>query len=861
MVGGGLIVHLDRALPASMDVGRGHVLYLTGRCYHPTRALHALRVVSDGMEHLVWNHSTTRPDVPSSDPALGDTTPHSLTSGFWAAVSLARVTHTRPVALVVRALLEDGTRCEVSLGAIELRPGWSRPTPLTSAVPHVVVCLTTANPEPTWFADQIAAIAGHAHQRWTCVVGDDASAPEGLREMRVAVPDDDRFRLVAHRDRVGPYENLARTLAAIPDDADFVVLPVPGVAWNPATIARALAAFHPATTLVSEQLLAADDDLARLMFASAPPIAGTIVFRATLLRDLLPFPPRIGDTTAAHWIACVAVATGTLGSTAHGLPAVQQPPHAGYESSRAVGSGGFRRWAMAKLWQRRPGYDEELVARIVMAKVLRLRLGIQTSVAKRTVLDRVTALERTPLGMTYEVAAAVWGGRLRSGSEWRCLGGTLAAKLLDAYYRWNRTRLFAERIVHAEVTGASAAASATAGLSIVEQKIAPLRLAVRAAEPRRVNLLTPAIDFQHLFAGYLGKLNLALRLADAGHAVRLVIVDACDYDPVAWRRAIADYPGLERFFERVEIVDAADRQVALPVHPRDAFIATTWWTAHLAHRAVRELGGDRFVYLIQEYEPMTFPMGSLYALAAESYTLPHVALFSSELLRDYFRQEHIGVYAAGDPGGDPAAFAFQNAIASFTVTPETLIRSGPRRLLFYARPEQHAARNMFELGVLALRRVVEQGRLDGDAWTIDGIGAGRAFEPVPLGRGCWLALLPRMTLAEYQSVLPGYDVGLSLMLTPHPSLVPLEMAAAGMLTVTNTFANKTADALHALSENLIGAPPTVEGIAAALTSAVRRVDDLAARAAGARVAWSCDWRTSFDDATLQRLANVLGTPS
>ncbi|MEO6028687.1 MAG: hypothetical protein ABIR79_17625 [Candidatus Binatia bacterium] len=854
-------MHLDRALPASVDVGRGHVLYLTGRCYHPTRALHALRVVSDGMEHPVWNHSTTRPDVPSSDPALGDTTPNSLTSGFWAAVPLARVRHTRHVALVVRALLEDGTKCEVSLGAIELRPGSWRPTPLASAVRHVVVCLTTANPEPTWFADQIAAIAEHQQPRWTCLIGDDASSPERLREMRAVVPDDDRFRLLAHWDRIGLYENLARTLAAIPDDADFVVVPAPGMAWNPATIVRVLAAFHPATTLVSEHLVAADDDLGRLLFASAPPIAGTIVFRATLLRDLLPFPPRIAGPTAAQWIACAALATGTLGSTDVGQQAVRHPPLAGYESSRAVGSGGFRRWAMAKLWQRRPGYDEDLVARIVMAKVLRLRLGTEATVAKRAALDRVAALERTPFGVLYDVAAAVRGGRLWSGAEWRCLGGTIAAKVLDAHYRWNRTRLFAERIVHAEVTGASAAASATAGLSVVEQKTAPLRLAVSAVEPRRVNLLTPALDFQHLFAGYLGKLNLALRLTDAGHTVRLVIVDTCDYDPVAWRRAIADYPGLERFFERVEIVDAADRQVGLPVHPRDAFIATTWWTAHLAHRAVRELGGDRFVYLIQEYEPMTFAMGSLYALAAESYTLPHVALFSSELLRDYFRHQRIGVYADGADGGDPAAFAFQNAIASFTVTPETLVRSGPRRLLFYARPEQHAARNMFELGVLALRRVVEQGMLERDGWTIDGIGAGRAFEPVPLGRGCRLALLPRMTLAEYQSVLPGYDVGLSLMLTPHPSLVPLEMAAAGMLTVTNTFANKTTDALHALSKNLIGAPPTVEGIAAALTNAVRRVDDLAARADGARVAWSRDWRTSFDDATLERLAVVLGTPS
>jgi hypothetical protein len=35
--------------------------------------------------------------------------------------------------------------------------------------------------------------------------------------------------------------------------------------------------------------------------------------------------------------------------------------------------------------------------------------------------------------------------------------------------------------------------------------------------------------------------------------------------------------------------------------------------------------------------------------------------------------------------------------------------------------------------------------------------------------------------------------------TPHPSLVPLEMASAGMLVVTSTFENKTYDALRAIS--------------------------------------------------------------
>jgi hypothetical protein len=346
-------------------------------------------------------------------------------------------------------------------------------------------------------------------------------------------------------------------------------------------------------------------------------------------------------------------------------------------------------------------------------------------------------------------------------------------------------------------------------------------------------------------------------LTDAGHAVRLVIVDPCDHDVPAWRRAIAHYPGLESLFDRVEVAYLADRAVELPVHPRDAFVATTWWTAHIAHRAVRSLGRRRFVYLIQEFEPMTFPMGSFYALAAESYTLPHVALFSTDFLRDYFRAHHLGVYARDPAGGEACALSFQNAIATFAITADTIARPGPRKLLFYARPEQHAARNMFELGILALRRLAAAGILDPNAWVIEGIGASRAFEPVPLGRGCHLSLLPRTSLDEYQTMLPGYDVGLSLMLTPHPSLVPLEMAAAGLVTVTNTFANKTAAALAALSANLLPVPPTIDGIAAGLAEAIRRADDLERRVAGSRVAWSRSWTESFDAPLLGRLGTFL----
>jgi hypothetical protein len=95
------------------------------------------------------------------------------------------------------------------------------------------------------------------------------------------------------------------------------------------------------------------------------------------------------------------------------------------------------------------------------------------------------------------------------------------------------------------------------------------------------------------------------------------------------------------------------------------------------------------------------------------------------------------------------------------------------------------------------------------------------------------------------------------MYTPHPSLVPIEMASAGMLTVTNTFENKTEDALRAISRNLIPAEPTVEGIVGGLAEAVAGAGDTERRLRGSAVEWSRSWDDSFDDATMDRIDDLL----
>ena len=93
------------------------------------------------------------------------------------------------------------------------------------------------------------------------------------------------------------------------------------------------------------------------------------------------------------------------------------------------------------------------------------------------------------------------------------------------------------------------------------------------------------------------------------------------------------------------------------------------------------------------------------------------------------------------------------------------------------------------------------------------------------------------------------------MYTPHPSLVPIEMASAGMLAVTNSFENKTAEAMaRDLREPDHVVEPSLDGIVQGLREAVAGVGDATSRAEGARVRWSRDWDTSFDEEIIGRIA-------
>ena len=298
-------------------------------------------------------------------------------------------------------------------------------------------------------------------------------------------------------------------------------------------------------------------------------------------------------------------------------------------------------------------------------------------------------------------------------------------------------------------------------------KLEPLNLAVDESAPVRVNIVHPAIDLKHFFGGFIAVFNLAKRLAERGHSVRL---DRHRGPRAArdWRQQLAGYEGIGSWIDGLEVAFAADRSRPLEVSPEDTMIATHWTVAHVAAAARPELRGRRFLYLIQEYEPFIFPMGSAGALCRRSYELPHPAMFSTDLLRDWFAKHGSGSTRRGPSAGDAASVSFSNAITPVgPVEDAALRRAGPRRLLFYARPEEHAARNLYEIGAMALDRVLADGRFEG--WDLTGVGTVERRKRADLPRsGRTLRLMPRSSQSDYAALLRSARRGIE----PHVHAPP-----------------------------------------------------------------------------------------
>lgn len=354
-------------------------------------------------------------------------------------------------------------------------------------------------------------------------------------------------------------------------------------------------------------------------------------------------------------------------------------------------------------------------------------------------------------------------------------------------------------------------------------EITPCTPRAEHREGIRLNILLPSINAEHYFGGIHTAVVLYQALCRHFPRSRIVLVDAAP-QPEA----------LARFGDHVLVAcdqdSDAQRQIVafndrygrtLPVRAGDVWLCTAWWTAYAAQRLAawqeQQFGGSRSIgYLIQDFEPGFYSWSSQSAIALSTYRPGQdVAVFNTKLLEDYFSSVGLGYRTR---------LAFEPTLNDRLRTHLAAARQqrGARhpRIVVYARPS--TPRNAFELICEGLRT---WGWSDPRAGEWEVVAPGELLQDVDLGP-LKLRALGKLGIDEYAQLLATSAVGVSLMVSPHPSYPPLEMAAFGMGVVTNRYAGKDLSAWSAQIRSIDSFTPEALGSALHLECARWRAREM-----------------------------------
>ena len=447
---------------------------------------------------------------------------------------------------------------------------------------RIAVAMATYNPDMDLFRAQVESLRAQTDRNWVCVVNDDRSRPDRFREIAAELDGDERFVL----SRVRPPARLLPELRAgarrwcptTPHSSPSATRTTAGIRRSsrrcaPSSAAREL--IYSDQRLVDvdgsgarrhlldepaqqphEPALAADrqhDHGGGLADAARGRRAGAAVPRCS--RRAVPRPlarPRRADAWATS-----PTSTGrstTTSSMAARPSATRRPtPASAAAAGFASGSGiGYWRGRFAAAGA---AYFRGYVRLEVLAR----------GAARARMPEASPAQARRPearsCGPTGPAAGIAWLRAPRSSAGLVGRNETLGVETMLAeslLWRhglrhhsrdWERPigspfdASLPPRRSPGEAVGEAYPDPETAHIERLLDAAAA-GSGLRPAEPERVNLLIPTIDLRHLFGGYIAKFNLARKLAEAGHRVRIVTVDPTPPLPADWREQVEAYSGL-----------------------------------------------------------------------------------------------------------------------------------------------------------------------------------------------------------------------------------------------------------------------------------------------------------------------------
>lgn len=337
---------------------------------------------------------------------------------------------------------------------------------------------------------------------------------------------------------------------------------------------------------------------------------------------------------------------------------------------------------------------------------------------------------------------------------------------------------------------------------------------------KRLNLLIPSLEKEHIFGGVSTALNLFEYMVKNFEFQRIIVTDSKvdNIDTEHFKEYIIDNKS-ENGAAKL-ICPMADRYgKKLDVGSNDFFLATGWWTAYILQpildwqQQIYNIEPE-FYYIVQDYEPGFYQWSSKYSLAESTYKskFKTKAIFNTKLLYDFFLEKGYSFHqqAYFNP-------PLNKSLANRALIAAKQVRKEPFKILVYGRPG--TGRNCFEICVEGLHQFASKYE-NLHKWEFYSVG--EKHQDIILSPDCKLISLGKLSLDQYQNILESSSVGLSLMVSPHPSYPPIEMAFYGLSVITNNYGNKN---LSKVFSNILSLERlTPKDVSDALTKVCRDVE-------------------------------------
>lgn len=278
--------------------------------------------------------------------------------------------------------------------------------------------------------------------------------------------------------------------------------------------------------------------------------------------------------------------------------------------------------------------------------------------------------------------------------------------------------------------------------------------------------------------------------------------------------------------ECIELISATTyRHNIIKFNPLDNFIAGFWEPAEdfIAHRELNYFKNDRFVYIIQDYEPsMLYRWGSEYIRSKDTLCdNNYYPIFNnSEFVCGYMKQ--LGII---DSWKEDQMLHGEPCDTSPAPVSEMIENNKNVNIVFYSRPT--VDKNIYDIKIKALKKLIDFTKLNmPDIYSklsITGIGEDTCDV---VHNGFTIKNLGKVDFKQYPSLLRKFNVGLSCIISPAFAYPCIEFPRAGIVTVVNRFENRD---LEKYSDNIISCDNTAESIFNSLLKAIELVPQVEMR--------------------------------